>query len=204
MNRPTIFVTGATGKTGTAIVTQLCEQGWPVRAVVRSEDERSESLRRLGAETVVADLFDSEQLAEAMRGTERAYYCPPFHPYMIQSAVAFAVAAREAQVKSVVGLSQWLASPTHPSLSTRQHWLVDKLLRDAAGRFSDDFKPWTFCRVSLSRVDAVCLALGFVSNAGRRREPECTTVERGYRAGCCRRVNKSGTTRWKNLPTNGT
>ncbi len=58
MIRPTILVTGATGKTGGAVARQLLEQGWPVRAVVHSRDPRSERLDRLGAETVVADLYD--------------------------------------------------------------------------------------------------------------------------------------------------
>jgi NAD(P)H dehydrogenase (quinone) len=68
MTRPTILVTGATGKTGGAVVAQLRERDWPVRAIVRSRDSRSDRLDRIGAETVVADLFDSEQLLGAMRG----------------------------------------------------------------------------------------------------------------------------------------
>jgi uncharacterized protein YbjT (DUF2867 family) len=127
MTLPTILVTGATGKTGSAVVAQLLQQGWPVKAVVHARDARSVRLDRLGAQTVVADLFDPEQLELAMQGTQRAYYCPPFHPYMIQSAVAFAIAARRARLESIVGLTQWLASPSHPSLATRQHWLVDHL-----------------------------------------------------------------------------
>lgn len=128
MKPPKILVTGATGKTGAAVVAQLREKNWPVRAIVRSHDARSQRLERLGAEVFVADLFDPEQMATALRGTARAYYCPPFHPYMIQSAAAFAVAAREAKLESVVGLSQWLASPSHPALMTRQHWLADRML----------------------------------------------------------------------------
>ncbi len=127
MTQPVILVTGATGKTGSAVVRQLLEQGQRARAVVRRHDARSESLGRAGADIVVADLFDPEQLLAAMQGTERAYYCPPFHPFMIQSAAAFAVAARQARLTSVVALTQWLASPSHPSISTRQHFLADQI-----------------------------------------------------------------------------
>ena len=127
MIKPRILVTGATGKTGGAVVRQLRLLDYPVRAVVRERDERSEGLDRLGAETVIADLYDPEQLLEAMRGTQRAYYCPPLQPFMIQSAVAFAVAAREARLESIVELSQWLSSPAHPALMTRQTWLADNL-----------------------------------------------------------------------------
>ena len=127
MADPVILVTGATGKTGSAVVHQLLEQGRRPRAVVRRLDARSERLERAGAEVVVADLFDPEQLLGAMRGASRAYYCPPFHAHMIHSAAAFAVAAKEAQLESVVILTQWLASPAHPSISSRHHWLADRL-----------------------------------------------------------------------------
>lgn len=126
-SKPKILVTGATGKTGSAVVSQLCELGWPVRALVRTEDARSERLMRLGAEVVVADLFDPEQMVRAMQGVARAYFCPPFHPHMLQAAVVFAVAAKEAKLEAIVGLTQWLAAPAHPSLSSRQHWLADHL-----------------------------------------------------------------------------
>jgi len=128
MKQPKILVTGATGRTGRAVVDELLAKGVPVRAVVHSKDARSAALERKGAETVVVDMFDYDQLLAAMRGTQRAYYLPFYHPYMIQSATAFAVAAREAQLEAVVSLGQWLASPTHPSLATRQAWLADQIL----------------------------------------------------------------------------
>ena len=128
MSLPKILVTGASGKTGGQVAAQLLTAGYPVRALVRREDQRSARLRASGAEIVVADLFDPEQLLDAMRGVQRGYFLPPFHPYMIQSAAAFIVAAREANLESVVGLSQWLSHPGHPALATRQHWLADSLL----------------------------------------------------------------------------
>jgi uncharacterized protein YbjT (DUF2867 family) len=127
VNKPTILVTGATGKTGAAVVSQLREADWPVRALVHSRDGRSERLERLGADVVQADLADYDAMRAALRGTSRAYFCPPIQPHMMQSAVTFALAAREERLESIVGLSQWLASPSHPSLTTRQHWLTDRL-----------------------------------------------------------------------------
>ena len=128
MSRPTILVSGATGKTGGQVATQLLAAGYPVRAFVRREDGRSARLKAAGAEIAVGDLFDPQQLLEAMRGVQRGYFLPPFDPYMIQSAAAFAAAAREAKLESIVAMSQWLANPQHPALATRQHWLADKLL----------------------------------------------------------------------------
>ena len=127
MTHPVILVTGATGKTGSAVVQLLLQQGQRVRAVVHRLDHRSERLRTAGAEVVAADMFDPEQLLAAMRGAARAYYCPPFHAHMLQGAAAFAVAAGQARLESIVVLTQWLASASHPALSTRQHWLADRL-----------------------------------------------------------------------------
>src|SRR5262249_36807020 len=127
MIKPRILVTGATGKTGSIVVSELLTTSYPVRALVHREDGRSAGLRALGAEIAVADISDVERVADALKDVQHAYFCPPFDPYMIQGAVAFAVAAREARLEHIVGLTQWLASPSHPSLMTRQLWLVDRL-----------------------------------------------------------------------------
>src|SRR5215468_9272756 len=127
MMNPKILVTGATGRTGGAILTQLLAKGCPVRATVRVRDARSDLLQRRGAEVVVADIFDPGQLMDALRGVQRAYYCPPYHPFVIQSAAALAAAARETGLEQIVGLSQWLAGPNHPALMSRQLWLIDRM-----------------------------------------------------------------------------
>jgi uncharacterized protein YbjT (DUF2867 family) len=127
MSKPKILVTGAAGKTGGQVAAQLLAAGYPVRGFVRQDDARSAALKAAGADVVVGDLADPQALLDAMRGVQRAYFLPPFDPYMIQSAAAFAVAAREARLESLVVLSQWLSNPAHPSLATRQHWLADNL-----------------------------------------------------------------------------
>ncbi len=153
MTKPTILVTGGTGKTGSAVAALLLQRGWPVRAIVRTLDTRANRLREAGAEVVAADLFDPEQLAAAMRGTTRAYYCPPFHPYMLQSAAAFAAAAQEANLEAIVGLSQWLASPAHPSLMTRQQWLADHLFSSLPGTSYTAINPGFFADNYLRLID---------------------------------------------------
>src|SRR5580704_11552497 len=133
MLKPRILVTGATGKTGSVVVAELLKAGYPVRAMVHREDGRSGRLKTQGAEIAVADMSDVERVADALTDVQRAYYCPPLDPYMIQGAVAFAVAAKEARLEQVVALTQWLSSPSHPSLMTRQHWLVDRLFSITPG-----------------------------------------------------------------------
>ncbi|MBV9083616.1 MAG: NmrA family NAD(P)-binding protein [Acidobacteriaceae bacterium] len=133
MIKPRIIVTGATGKTGSVVVTELLKAGYPVRAMVHREDGRSARLRAQGAEIAVAEMSDFERVADALKDVQRAYFCPPFDPHMIQGAAAFAVAAKEARLEHIVDLTQWLASPSHPSLMSRQHWLVDRLFSMTPG-----------------------------------------------------------------------
>ena len=92
MTKPRILVTGATGKTGSVVASGLLKAGYPVRAMVHQEDSRSARLKTQGAEIAVTDMSDVERVADALKDVQRAYYCPPSDPYMIQGAVAFAVA----------------------------------------------------------------------------------------------------------------
>jgi uncharacterized protein YbjT (DUF2867 family) len=157
MTHPKILVTGATGKTGSAVVDQLLAKGYPVRATVRVLDARSQALEARGVEVVVADLFDPDQLVEAIRGTQRAYYLPPIHPYAIQSAVAFAVAAREAKLESIVQLSQWLSHRSHPALMTRQTWLMDQIFSALPGITHTIINPGMFADNFLRVIDFAAL-----------------------------------------------
>src|SRR5499427_397585 len=159
MIKPRILVTGATGKTGSVLVSELLKAGYPVRALVRREDGRSAGLRALGAEIAVADMRDVERVADALKDVQRAYYCPPFDPYMIQGAVAFAVAAKEARLEHIVGMTQWLASPSHPALMTRQHWLVDRLLSMTPSVAHTIVRPGFF-------ADAYFVTMGSAANFG--------------------------------------
>jgi NADPH:quinone reductase-like Zn-dependent oxidoreductase len=66
MIKPKILVTGATGKTGGAVVTELLAKGWPVRAAVRVRDARSDRLQRRGAEIVEDLVVEGGTLKEAL------------------------------------------------------------------------------------------------------------------------------------------
>jgi NAD(P)H dehydrogenase (quinone) len=159
MIKPRIIVTGASGKTGSVVVTELLKTGYPVRALVHREDGRSARLKAQGAEIAVADTSDVERVADALKDVQRAYYCPPFAPYMIEGAVAFAIAAKEARLEHIVGLTQWLASPSHPSLMTRQHWLVDRLFSMTLGVAHTMVNPGLF-------ADAYLVTIGLAANLG--------------------------------------
>jgi uncharacterized protein YbjT (DUF2867 family) len=159
MSKPRILVTGATGKTGSVVIAELLNAKYPVRAIVHREDNRSAQLKAQGAEVAVAEMTDVERIADALKDVQRAYYCPPFDPYMIQGAVAFAVAARESRLEQIVGLTQWLSSPSHPALMTRQHWLVDRLFSTMPGVAHTIVRPGFF-------ADAYLMLTGVAANLG--------------------------------------
>lgn len=148
MPHPRILVTGATGKTGTALTLRLLQDGFRVRALAHRPDARSDRLARAGAEVVFAPAHDPERLADALHDVQRAYYVPIFAPHATQAAAAFAAAANESSLEAVVQLSQWLSHPAHPSILTRETWLIDRtfaMIPNVAhvilnpGMFADNF-----------------------------------------------------------------
>ena len=169
MTKPKILVTGATGKTGAAVVEQLRLHDWPVRALVRRNDARSARLQGLGAEVVVADMFDPDSLHEALKGVQHAYYLPLFQPYMTQAATAFAVAARASKLEAVVQLSQWLSHRSHPSILTRETWLVDNLFSMIPGVAQVIVNPGMFADNFLRVIDFASLLYFYPVLTGESR-----------------------------------
>jgi NAD(P)H dehydrogenase (quinone) len=157
--KPKIIVTGATGKTGSVVVNELLKAGYPVRAMVHREDGRSSRLKAQGAEIVVGEMSDVERILDALDDVQRAYYCPPLDPYALQGAVAFAIAAKVARLEHIVGLTQWLASPSHPSLMTRQSWLIDNLFSMTPGVAHTIVNPGLF-------ADDYLVPIGLATNLG--------------------------------------
>jgi NAD(P)H dehydrogenase (quinone) len=175
-----VLVTGATGRIGGAVTAQLLEKGVPTRALVHREDGRSAQLRAMGAEVVLADMFDIQQIQPALSGIDRIFFNAPYHPHALDSAVTFAVAAHRSRVQAVVALGQWLASPEHPSLMTRQAWLIDKLfelLPDTAhvavdpGYFADNY-------LQLVPLAAQLGVLPTPTGAGRNAPPSNEDIAR--------------------------
>lgn len=156
-SKPKVLVTGATGGTGVPVVSELVQMGHPVRALVRRKDSRSAELEKLGVEIAVANLYDPDQLLEALRGVHRAYFLPLMEPYMIQSAAAFAVAAREAKLEHIVQMSQWTSHRAHPTAMTQQTWLVDKLFAGIPGVAHTTFNPGMFAHNFLRTLDFAAL-----------------------------------------------
>ena len=107
-----ILVTAAAGRTGSHVVKQLIEKGYPVRAMVRGLDEKSKRLTSFGAEVVVGDFFNPQSLRIVMNGIKRAYFCYPPTDLLLDATTNFAIVAKEKGFESVVNMSQIIVRKT--------------------------------------------------------------------------------------------
>src|SRR5690349_9369851 len=131
-----VLVTGAAGgtqgATGRHVTGMLRERGEPVRAFVRTVDERAERLRALGAQVVSGDLRDIAQVRPAMADVDRVFFTYPVTDGLLDATAAVAAAARAAGVRRLVEVSQLRPRPEAASPRTRQHWVAEQVL-DWAG-----------------------------------------------------------------------
>ena len=131
-----ILVTGAAGQLGSvgrSVTGLLLERGFPVRAMVRREDERAESLRAAGAEVMVGDLLEPGDVYRAVSGCRRVYFGMSVSAGYLEASVTMAAVARDAGVNALVNMSQMTVSEmsihnTTPSHQQRQHWLSEQAL----------------------------------------------------------------------------
>ncbi|ORA08955.1 NmrA family NAD(P)-binding protein [Mycobacterium arosiense] len=122
-----ILVTTANGDTGRPMVDCLVECGLKVRALVRTDDARAQRLRDDGAEVVVADLRSLRDIRMALDGVQRAYFNFPVAEGLVEAAVMFAQAAKEAGLELIVNMSHIQSRPAARSKATQNHWLSEQI-----------------------------------------------------------------------------
>lgn len=197
MPKPTILVTGATGKTGSVVARELLAAGYSVRALVRRSDARSRALQAKGVEVAISDMNDLVGIAAALMGVQRAYYLPPFEAAALQNAAIFATAATEARLEHVVLMTQWLSSPTHPALATRHHWLIDRLFGMMPDTSLTIVNPGLFADMPYLTVLPYAAHLGvypWMFGAGRNAPPSVDDIGRVAAAALCDPARHAGRT----------
>ena len=114
-----ILVIGATGRhggTGATVVDRLLARGRPVRAMVRTDDDRAAELRRRGATTVIADLHDRASLVAAATGVSAVYFTYPVAAGIIPAAANLASVLRDiGSTAHLVVMSMVASSVDSPS-----------------------------------------------------------------------------------------
>ncbi|HMI54335.1 MAG TPA: NAD(P)H-binding protein [Candidatus Saccharimonadales bacterium] len=131
-----ILVTGAAGRVGAvgrAVTELLLNQGKAVRAMVRTEDERAQALRALGAEVVVGNLLDLDSMHRVIAGCETMYFGTSVSDAYLAATVNTAAVAKHHGVKAFINMSQMTVSQmsiteTTPSPQHKLHWLAEQAL----------------------------------------------------------------------------
>lgn len=133
-----ILVTGAAGRVGAVgrtVTELLLKQGKEVRAMVRTEDERAQALRALGAEVVVGNLLDLDSMHRAIDGVETMYFGLSVSDTYLAATVNTAAVAKHHGVKAFINMSQMTVSQmsiteTTPSPQHKLHWLAEEALNE--------------------------------------------------------------------------
>jgi len=137
MSGPLYLITGAGGGTGGVsrlVVEQLRGRGERVRALVHRDDERATPLRELGAEVVVGDLTDPQNVVDAMTGVDRMFFSMSVSPdYLQATAVVCAAALESGRLEVIVNMSQMTVSQmtltsSEESRQHRLHWLAERVM----------------------------------------------------------------------------
>jgi uncharacterized protein YbjT (DUF2867 family) len=131
-----ILVTGAAGRVGAigrTVTELLLKHGRAVRAMVRTEDERAQALRDMGAEVVVGDLLDLNSLHRAIAGCETMYFGMSISDAYLAATVNAAAVAKHHGVKAFINMSQMTVSrmsvtETTASPQHKLQWLSEQAL----------------------------------------------------------------------------
>jgi uncharacterized protein YbjT (DUF2867 family) len=135
MDDGTVLVTGAAGglqgKTGRRVTELLRKRGVPVRAMVRTLDDRAEYLSGLGAEVVVGDFLDFPSIQQAVDGISTVYFAYPVQHGLLEATVNMAVAARNAGVKRLIDMVMLVSTPDAPTPRLRENYLSEQVFEQA-------------------------------------------------------------------------
>src|SRR6266567_3615027 len=182
MSQRTVLVTGATGNTGGATVEQLLARGRHVRALAHREDARSKRLQELGAEVVFGDFLDLDAIRAAVQGVQRAYFCYPIRPGIIQATAYFAQAAKEAGIDGVANMSQVCAREDARSHAMYDHWLAERVF-DWSGLTVAHLRPTLFAESLLVLAPMIRAGLLHVPFGTGRHAPIAAEDQAGVIVG---------------------
>jgi uncharacterized protein YbjT (DUF2867 family) len=136
MSQKPILVTGAAGSigaVGNTITSLLLKRGRKVRAMVHREDERAQGLRDMGAEVVIGDLLDLDDMHRIIEGCGAMYFGMSVSDDYLAATVNAAAVAKHHNVEAFVNMSQMTISQmsiteTTDSPQHKLHWLAEQVL----------------------------------------------------------------------------
>ncbi|MFQ6026340.1 MAG: SDR family oxidoreductase [Dehalococcoidia bacterium] len=152
-----ILITGATGRTGSALIETLAAQGETIRARVRDQ-ESVKKVRQPGVEVVVGNYEQPATLELALRGVERVFLLSPEGPQMSELQADFVDAAKRAGVRRLVRQSILVAMmPDSPLALAQWHSQSDRLVEESG-------VPYTILRPAYFMQNVLASASAIASN----------------------------------------
>ena len=103
----------------------------PVRAMVRTSDDRAQYLRGLGAEVVVGDFLDFQSIEKVVDGISTVYFAYPVQHGLLDATVNMAVAARNAGVKRLIDMVMLVSAPDAATPRLRENYLSEQVFEGA-------------------------------------------------------------------------
>ena len=131
-----VFITGASGHVGSAVVPELLHNGHSVLGLARS-DESAKRLTSWGAEVVRGDLDDLDRLQAAAAAADGVVHLAFRHDAMQAGDLAAAAASDLAALQAI---GDALAGTDKPLVSTSGTGMLAGIVKDRTGT-EDDFDP---------------------------------------------------------------
>ena len=159
-----ILVTGATGKTGGAVVRELAAHEIPFRMFVRNPDKVS-SLKELGAEIAFGDMADKAAVNDALKGCDKAVIIMANGEQQLTMEKLFTDCAVVAGVQHLVKLSSMESEPGTTKPIPAMHVASEDHIRESGMNWTM-IRPTFFTQNFLSAArtiqssDEINLALG--------------------------------------------
>jgi len=162
-NSGKILITGATGKVGSALLDNLGNADFVLRALARDES-KAQSLEGRSAEAVVGDFLKPETLGPALEGVSTVFLLTPIHPQQVPQATNVIEASKESgNDPHIVRLSVHQASYEAPTRFSRQHAEIEDELVSSGLPFTL-LRPQSFMQNTL-------MATPTVASEGRIYQP---------------------------------
>ncbi len=155
-----IFVAGAAGNIGTALLTSLNEAGLKAVAGVHNQD-KVDALSGTGVDARVFDYNDVPSMVEAMEGCQRMVLVLPLMEKMTRYGHLAVEAAKEAGIEYIVRSSGYAASSDAHWRLGREHGMVDQFVEDSGITFTT-LRPNTFMQ-NFSTVMAEMIKKGVIA-----------------------------------------
>jgi uncharacterized protein YbjT (DUF2867 family) len=165
---PAILITGPAGNIGRELTKELSARKVPYRAMIRSAKDAEAFSSLEGAQVVVGDFDDTETIARALQGVERAFLLTNSSERAEGQQSNFVDLARRSGAKRIVKLSQWAASTDSPVRFLRYHAAVEQKIRESAIAYTF-LRPNLFMQALLAFREAIIGQSRFFAAVGSAR-----------------------------------